>query len=281
MSEQKIVLITGATAGIGLHTALQLSEKNFKVVLTARSKDKAEQAIRFIKNMVPQADLDYFIVDLSSQAQIRQFATSFKQKYASLNVLINNAGAVFSAQEFSEDQIEMQWATNHLAPFLLTHLLLDLLEKSAPSRVINVSSDSHYKGKINFEDLYHSNNYFAMTAYRQTKLANVLFTYEAAQRWKDKGITFNALHPGMVSTSIGQTNSTGIVKLAWSLARLFAISVEKGAETSTYLAASSEVENVTAHYFYKKKAKKSSALSYDKNLATQLWELSEKQCGIV
>lgn len=280
MNEKKIILITGATAGIGLHTALQLATKKFKVIITARSHDKAKGAINFIKKDVPEADLDYFVADLSSQSEVHRLANEFKQKYQHLDVLINNAGAVFSSQIFSADKIEMQWATNHLASFLLTHLFIDVLEKSNSARVINVSSDSHYKGKINFEDLYYNKNYFAMTAYRQTKLANVLFTYEAAQRWKNKGITFNALHPGMVDTSIGETNSRGIVKLAWSLARLFAISVEKGAETSTYLASAPEVENITAQYFYKNKAKKSSSLSYDKKLAQKLWLLSEKQCGI-
>jgi len=277
---KKICLITGATAGIGKETARQLAAKNIHVVITARSKEKAEATVQEIKSQYPDASLDYLLCDLSSQKSVRKLAQEFIDTYDRLDILINNAGAVFSELQYSEDNIEMQFACNHLAPFLLTNLLLDLLKQSAPSRIINVSSDSHYRGKINFDDLYFTKKYFALTAYEQSKLANVLFTYELDRKLEDTDVTVNALHPGMVDTSIGNTNSNGIVSLGWSFMRLFSIPIEKGAATSVYLATAEEVKNVSGKYFYKCKTKKSSRASYDKEAALKLWNVSKQLTGL-
>jgi NAD(P)-dependent dehydrogenase (short-subunit alcohol dehydrogenase family) len=277
---KKICLITGATAGIGKETAKQLAAKNIHVVITARSKNKAEDTISDIKRTVTGASLDYLLCDLSSQKSVRQLAEEFQSSYDRLDILINNAGAVYSDLHYSKDGIEMQFAVNHLAHFLLTNLLLGVLKKSAPSRIINVSSDSHYRGKINFDDLYHTKRYWVMTVYEQSKLANVLFTYELDRMLEDTGVTVNALHPGMVDTTIGNTHAKGIASLGWSVMRLFAITVEKGAATTVYLATSDEVKNVSGKYFAKGKPKKSSRASYDKETALMLWNVSKELTGL-
>lgn len=280
ISEKKICLITGATAGIGLETAKGIAEKNIHVVIVGRNKEKCEAAIAYIKEKNKNVSLDYLLCDLSSQKSVRQLAKDFLDTYNRLDILINNAGAVYSELQYSEDNIEMQFAVNHLAPFLLTNLLLDILKQSTPSRIINVSSRSHYRGKINFDDLYHKEKYWAMTAYEQSKLANVLFTYELDRMLEGTGVTANTLHPGVVDTTIGNTNSKGIVSFAWRIIRLFGITTEQGAATSIYLATSEEVKEVSGKYFDKCKVKKSSKASYDREMALKLWQFSEKLTGL-
>jgi NAD(P)-dependent dehydrogenase (short-subunit alcohol dehydrogenase family) len=278
--DKKICLITGATAGIGKETARQLAARNIHVVFTARNKQKASDTINEIKSSVEGASLDYLLCDLSSQKSIRNMADEFRSSYNRLDILINNAGAVYGELQYSEDGIEMQWAVNHLAPFLLTNLLLDMLKASAPSRIINVSSDSHYRGNINFDDLYHKQKYRPLQVYAQSKLANVLFTYELTRLLEDSEVTSNALHPGLVDTSIGNTHTKGIMSLAWSIVRLFAIPVEKGAATSVYLATSEEVKNISGKYFAQCKPKKSSRASYDRETALKLWNISRELTGL-
>lgn len=277
---QKICLITGATAGIGRETARQLAAKNIHVVLVARTREKAEDTLRHIKNSVPNASLDYLLCDLSSQASVRRLAEEFQQSYSRLDILINNAAAVYSELYYSEDGIEMQFAINHMAPFLLTNLLLDCLKKSAPSRIINVSSDSHYQGRINFDDLYHMRNYRALAVYAQSKLANVLFTYELDRLLEDTGVTVNALHPGLVDTTIGSSHTNRWIRLGWNFMRLFAVSVGEGAATSIYLATADEVKNISGKYFVKCKPRKSSRASYDRETALRLWNVSKELSGL-
>jgi NAD(P)-dependent dehydrogenase (short-subunit alcohol dehydrogenase family) len=277
---KKICLITGATAGLGKEAAKSIAAKGIHVVITARTDEKGKHTVQDIKNQVPGASLDYLICDHSSQKSVRKMAQEFLDSYDRLDILINNVGAVFSELQYSEDGIEMQFATNHLASFLLTNLLLDLLKHSAPSRIINVSSDSHYKGKINFEDLYFTKKYWAMAAYEQSKLANVLFTFELDRMLEDTGVTVNAMHPGMVNTTIGNTNSKGIVSFGWSVMRLFAIPLEKGIETYIYLATSDEVKDISGKYFMKCKQKKSSKASFDKESALKLWQISKQLTGL-
>lgn len=279
-SEKKICLITGATAGIGLETAKGIAEKNIHVIIVGRSKEKCEAAIQYIKEKNNNASLDYLLCDLSSQKSVRNLAKDFLETYNRLDILVNNAGAVYSELQYSEEGVEMQFAINHLAPFLLTNLLLDILKKSAPSRIINVSSRSHYRGKINFDDLYHTEKYWAMTVYEQSKLANVLFTYELDRMLEGTGVTANTLHPGVVDTTIGNTNSKGIVSFAWRIIRLFGITTEQGATTSIYLATSEEVKEVSGKYFDKCKPKKSSKASYDREMALKLWQVSETLTGL-
>jgi NAD(P)-dependent dehydrogenase (short-subunit alcohol dehydrogenase family) len=213
------------------------------------------------------------LADLSSQEQIRRLADDFKAAYPRLDVLINNAGVFRSERITTADGIEMTFAVNHLAYFLLTNLLLDVLKASAPSRIVNVSSGAQSNGTIDFDDLQGEKGYKGTKAYSQSKLANVLFTYELARRLEGTGVTANCLHPGAVRTNFG-SGSSGVFGFMVRALRPFIISPEKGAETSIYLASSPEVEGVSGRYFVKKAEARSSDVSYDERLARRLWKVS-------
>ncbi|MDX2001945.1 MAG: SDR family oxidoreductase [Chitinophagales bacterium] len=273
--KNKICLITGGNAGIGKATAVGLAKQGAQVVIVSRSEEKAQQAVKDIIAQSNNQQVDYLIADLASQQSIRQLAAEFKSKYSQLHVLVNNAGAFFSEYGLTEDGIERQWAVNHLAPFLLTNLLLDVLKASAPARIVNVSSRAHYRGKIDFEDLNGTKNYDGFfKAYSQSKLANVLFTAELDRRLKGTGVTANSLHPGVVSTEIAQKNSSGWAYWGWTFLRPFMVSTEQGAATSVFLASSPKVEGVSGKYFEKSKEKKPGKLAQDAALAKRLWEVS-------
>ena len=276
---QKVILVTGATAGIGNQTAKELAKWNSTVVIVSRDSRKGEETVKEIQAYSGNNNVSYLTADLSSQKEIRQLANRFREKYNSLDVLVNNAGIFCTDLKYSADGIELQFATNHLSYFLLTNLLIDLLKKSSPSRIVNVSSEAHYRGTINFEDLNLANNYDGFKAYRQSKLGNVLFTYELAERLKGTGVTVNCLHPGGVNTKLGDAHTSGWVFWAWRLAKPFFISVKKGAATSIYLASSQEVEGVTGKYFDLCKPRKSADLSYDKSLMKKLWKMSDEMVG--
>ena len=203
-----------------------------------------------------------------------------KAKYDRIDVLINNAAAVYHKYGITEEGIERQFAVNHLGPFYLTSLLLNRIKKSGNGRIITVSSHSHYKATLDFDDIFMKNKYGGNQMYKRTKLCNVLFTYELARRLKQTWITVNCLHPGMVQTAIGGKHAGWFIKLAWWLIKLLkgAITVEYGAATSIFLAQSQEVKNITGKYFYRCKPKDSDPLSYDEDLAKKLWELSSKLC---
>jgi NAD(P)-dependent dehydrogenase (short-subunit alcohol dehydrogenase family) len=218
---------------------------------------------------------------LSSQQSIRQLAEAVKAKLPVLDVLINNAGGVFPVFMKSEDGLEMTIATNHFAYFLLTNLLLDTIKKSDYARIVSVSSNSHYKGKIDFESFTADKGYFIMKAYEQSKLANVLFTQELAERLQDSHVTVNALHPGFVKTDIGTKGTQWYASWIWTMmARIGAISVEEGAKTSIYLASSDEVKTVSGKYFDKCKTREPNPLAGDKALQKKLWAESERWCGM-
>jgi NAD(P)-dependent dehydrogenase (short-subunit alcohol dehydrogenase family) len=209
------------------------------------------------------------------QKEIRKLADDFKSKFKRLDILVNNAGAVFNKRFETVDGLEMTFALNHLSYFLLTNLLLDTIKASVPSRIINVSSDAHKGAKINFDDLQGKTKYGTMRAYGQSKLANILFTYELARKLEGSGVTSNVLHPGFVASSFG-SNMTGVFRLVLRFLHLFALSPEKGAETSIYLATSPNVANTTGKYFVKKKEVRTSAESYDEKVAEKLWKVSEE-----
>jgi NAD(P)-dependent dehydrogenase (short-subunit alcohol dehydrogenase family) len=212
---------------------------------------------------------------LSSQEQIERLAEEAKKRYERLNVLINNAGALFLHRRESVDGIEMTWALNHLGYFLLTNLLLDLIQRSAPARIVNVSSRAHERARIDFDDLQGRRTYSGMRAYGQSKLANLLFTHELARRLEGTGVTVNALHPGFVATNFGADDNGFFLRLILRLLqRARAISAEEGAQTSIYLASSPEVEGVTGKYFFRKRPQPSSPASYDEETARRLWEVS-------
>lgn len=275
--QNKTILITGATAGIGLETAKTLAKRGANIYIVARNADKAKKAIEEIKAFSRNNNIDFFVADLSSQTEVRRLAAEIKNKIAKLDVLINNAGATFQYLTYSVDNIEMTFATNHLSYFLLTNLLLDLMKSSAPSRIINIASGSHYKGRIDFNDLYMKQSYQGLKAYERSKLCNVLYTLELAERLKGTGITVNALHPGRVKTDIGGKNSGLLFKFGWAIFKLISgIPVEKGAETSIYLATSDEVKNISGKYFDECKIKEHSKYSQTEGLKEKLWEVSEE-----
>jgi NAD(P)-dependent dehydrogenase (short-subunit alcohol dehydrogenase family) len=279
--QNKNILITGATAGIGLETAKQLAKKGANIYIVGRSKDKSETAVGEIKKYSGNANVFCFVADLSSQTSIRTLGKEINGNINTLDVLINNAGAVFQERQFSTDNIELTFATNHLNYFLLTHLLLDLLKQAPSARIVNVASDSHYKGRIDFDDLYMKSNYVGLKAYERAKLCNVLFTIELAERLKSTGITVNALHPGRVKTDIGSKNSGFLYKLGWAYFKAFsAISIEDGAKTSIYLASSDEVKGVSGKYFATCKEKEPSRYSKTEGLKEKLWAISAELTGL-
>lgn len=279
--QNKNILITGGTSGIGFETAKVLAAKGANIFIVGRSKTKAEEAVQQITAATGNTNVKYFLADFSSQKSIRALAEEIKKNLDHLDVLINNAGAVFPEFQLSEDGLEMTIATNHFAYFLLTNLLLPLINKSEAGRIVNVASGSHYQGKINFESFTKNNGYFVLTAYGQSKLANVLFTQELADRLKYTNVTVNSLHPGMVKTNIGNKKMPWFSSAVWSfITNLAAISVEAGAKTSVYLASSDEVKNITGKYFDKCKVKEPAKITRDKALQKKLWEVSEQLCPL-
>src|SRR5256886_4444327 len=241
----KICMVTGANSGIGKATALELAQMGATVVMVCRDRARGEEARSEITTKSRNNAVDLLQADLSSQQSIRQLVEHFKQRYTHLHVLINNAGAAFTGRRETVDGLEMTFAVNYLAPFLLTHLLLDLLTASAPARIVNVSSDSHRSGSIQLDDLQAEKLYRPMRTYPQAKLAVVLFTYELARRLQGTGVTANCLHPGFVATNFAQSDGEPAVRPLVKLIGSFGTSPEKGAKTSIYLASSPEVEGVT------------------------------------
>lgn len=271
----KTVLISGATNGIGKVAAVELAKLGAQVVIIGRNPVKTTDTLREIQSASGNKDVHALTADLSSMAEVRRVASEFKHQFSRLDVLLNNAGGVFTSREETVDGYEMTFALNHLSYFLLTNLLLDTLKASAPSRIVNVSSDAHQMGALDLDNLQKG----GFSAYSQSKLMNVMFTYELARRLEGTGVTANALHPGFVSTGFGR-NNTGLMKLAISVATLFALKPADGAKTSIYLASSPEVANVTGKYFDKSKPRKSSAASYDEAAQKRLWTISEQLTGI-
>jgi NAD(P)-dependent dehydrogenase (short-subunit alcohol dehydrogenase family) len=274
----KTCLITGATSGIGRDTALGLARRGAHVAIVGRDADRTRATADWIRREAGTGQVAFLLADLSSQDEVRRVAREFKGEYSRLDVLVNNAGAIFTHRETTVDGFERTWALNHLAYFLFTHELLDLLRASAPARVINVASTMHRSGIIDFDDLQGGKSYGGIRAYSQSKLANVLFTYALARRLAGSGVTANCLHPGGVATGLAQ-NTPGALKLLMNLARPFLITAEQGAATSIYLASSPDVEGVSGEYFAKCRPARSSGASHDEALQERLWALSLKQTG--
>lgn len=271
--EGKICIITGANSGIGKATAIGLAKMNATIVMMCRSKERGEEAQKEVIELTGNKKVDLLLCDLSSLESIRKFVSEFKSKYQKLHILINNAGVMLSKRGISVDGFEMNFAVNHLAPFLLTNLLLDALKKSAPSRIINVSSAAHRMAKMNFDDLQsEKRKYRLMKIYGASKLALMLFSYELSRKLEGTSVTINTLHPGLVNTNLGQDQSS----FSKGFAKLFFKKPEKGAETSIYLASSQEVDGITGKYFAKKQQKQSSEESYNEDYAKRLWELSKE-----
>jgi len=273
--KDKVVMITGANSGIGKAASLALAKMGANVVMVSRNKEKGEAAKSEIIRESQNNSVDLLVADLSSLESVRRLATEFQKKYSKLHVLINNAGLFNRRRNVTTDGFENTFATNYLAPFLLTNLQLPTLKASAPSRIINVSSVGHYNGHINFEDLNLEKEYGGWKAYGQSKLALVLFTHELAKKLDGTGVTVNAVHPGTVATNIW-TRPFGPVGFITALPKLFMASPERGAETIVYLASADDANGLNGEYLEKLKVKKSSDESYDEEIAQRLWDVSTK-----
>ncbi len=278
MMKNKMVLITGATSGIGRIAVKELAKMGAKLILVVRNEQKVIKLKNEIQSETDNTSIDYFICDLSVQEEVYRVAADIKNKYDKIDVLINNAGLIVNDRILTPDGIEYTFALNHLGYFLLTGLLLESLNNASPSRIINVSSEAHKVGKINYDDLTGEKKYKPMVAYCQSKLANILFTKGLAKKIEGSGITVNTLHPGSVKSSFG-SDLTGLLGFLMKLSRPFLISPEKGAQTLIYLASSPEVEGITGKYFVKKRIKNSSRLSNDETVANKLWKVSEELTG--
>jgi NAD(P)-dependent dehydrogenase (short-subunit alcohol dehydrogenase family) len=271
----KVVLVTGANSGIGRAASLALAKMGATVVMVARNKERGEAARSEIIRESQNSSVDLLLADLSSLESVRQLATEFQRKYSKLHVLINNAGLFNQRRHVTMDGYEDTFATNYLAPFLLTNLQLDVLKASAPSRIINVSSVGHYNGHINFDDLNLEKDYGGWKAYGQSKLALVLFTHELAKKLQGTGVTVNAVHPGTVATNIWN-RPLGPVGFIMALPKLFMTTPKQGAETIVYLASSPDAKDLNGEYLEKLKVKKSSDESYNEEIAQRLWDVSAK-----
>ena len=275
----KTCLITGGTGGIGKETAVGLARMGATVIIVSRDRARGEAAVEDIRARSGNERVDMLLADLASLEQVRHLATTFKERYSALHVLINNAGAIFSPRAETPDGFEMTFAVNHLSHFLLTHLLLDHLKASAPSRIVNVASGAHFGGRIHFDDPMLTRKYRPFVAYQQSKLANVLFTYELARRLEGTGVTANSLHPGVVATGFGRNTGwffRNLVKVGGFLLS----SPEDGARTSIHVASSPTLERISGKYFDHCREKRSSRASYDEEVARRLWEVSETMVGI-
>ena len=269
----KICLVTGATNGIGKATAQALAQMGATVVIVGRNASKTAQLVAEIRAASGNKNVDSLLADLSSQQEVRRLAGEFKSKYSHLDVLLNNAGAVFMQRQLSVDGIEMTFALNHLAYFLLTNLLLDTLKASASARIINVSSNAHISGKIEFDNLQGEREY-SPRVYENSKLANILFTMELSRRLEGTGVTVNALHPGFTATGFAKNNGKIIATLVSLFAPLVARSPAKGAETSIHLASSPSVEGIMGKYFYNSQVIPPAPQATDMVVARKLWDFS-------
>lgn len=271
----KTILVTGATSGIGLEASVQLAVQGHRVVMVGRDEAKARACVEQVKQRSSSNTVEFLLCDFASQASIRALAEAYRAKYDRLDVLVNNAGTVFNAYGKTADGIEQTFAVNHLGYFLLTNLLLDLVVKSAPSRIVVVASTVHYRGTMDLDDLgFEKDGYFIMKAYGRSKLGNVMMTRSLAKRLEGKGVTVNALHPGGVATNIYSGAPAWSRPIIALMKPLLFITPEQGAQTITYLATSPEVDGKTGLYFEKNKPKPCAKLATDDALAEKLWTKS-------
>jgi NAD(P)-dependent dehydrogenase (short-subunit alcohol dehydrogenase family) len=277
--EGKVCLVTGATSGIGQVSATALARDGARTIVVSRNPQKCERTVKRIQEETGNRQVSYYVADLASQDEIGSLVRRFEKDHDRLDVLVNNAGGFFLGRQESPDGIEMTWALDHLNYFLLTNLLLDIIQSSSPARIINVASGAHRRGSLHFDDLQGEKGYEGWGAYAQAKLANVMFTYALARRLEGTGVTVNAMHPGFTATGFAKNNGP-LARLAMSIARLFARSARKGAETVIYLAASPMVEEVSGKYFVDKKAVKSAPISYDSEAQEKLWRISEEMTNL-
>jgi len=276
----RTVLVTGGTSGIGKATALGLAAVGARVAITGRDPQRVRAAGRDIRD-AHRGDVFTFVADLSSQSEVRRLADEVQHALPRVDVLVNNVGGYWNTRQVTVDGLEHTFALNHLAPFLLTNLLLERLKLSACARVVMVASNAQALGRIDFDDLQGEYSYSGARAYNQSKLANVLFTYELARRLRNTGITANALHPGVVNTSFGAGDPARVQRWLVPILRPLMKSPARGAATSIHLASAPEIERVTGRFFANSKVKPSSARSYEEATAARLWQVSSHLVGHV
>jgi retinol dehydrogenase 14 len=274
----KTVLITGGTGGIGRAAAIGLASMGARVGITGRHRARAERAAIAIADESGNPAVDVFVADMSSQTEVRRLADAVLAAYPRLDVLLNNVGGFWANRHLTADGLEHTFALNHLAPFLLTSLLLERLKASAPARIVTVSSAAQSMGRIDFDDLMGETKYSGQRAYNQSKLANVMFTYELSKRLDGSGVTVAALHPGMTDTAFSAEDPA--LGLVVRILRPFMQSPGQGADTAVYLASSPEVEGLSGGYFAKRKPKGSHASSYDRATTARLWQVSADLVGL-
>ncbi len=266
--DSKTILITGSTDGIGRQTALELAHSGHKVIIHGRNPERVKTVFNEIQKATGNDGLDYVVADLSSHEEVRKMAETIKSKFSVLDVLINNAGVFRSNRELSKDEFEMTFAVNHLAHFLLTNLLLDTIKKADNGRIVTVSSMAH-SSDIDFDNLQGEKFFDGYTAYAYSKLCNILFTFHLAEKLTGSNVTANCLHPGVISTKL--------LHAGWGMG---GGSLKQGAETSVYLATSSDVGNVTGKYFVSKRPANPAAISYDSEVRKRLWDISLNMTGL-
>ena len=274
----KRVVLTGGTNGIGLAAAIELARRGADLTLVARNQARAAEAIRQIKAVTPGNSPDVVLADLASQSSIRRLATELLARYPRIQVLVNNAGAIYTRRQVTADGVELTWAVNHLAPFLLTTLLLDRLKASQPARIVTTSSDAHEGARIPFDDL-NAERSWGRTGFRrygETKLANILFTAELARRLEGTGVTANAFHPGFVATGFNRNNGV-LMRLGMAISRPFARSPKKGAESLVWLVDAEEAGQLNGAYVFDRRVIQPSLAAQNRDTARQLWQVSEEQ----
>lgn len=274
----KVILVTGANSGIGKATATGLAHMGATVVMVSRTEKRGTKAQRDVVKQTGNESVDLIVADLSTTAGIHGLADAFRARRNRLDVLINNAAVLTSSRRLTPEGFEMQFFVNHLAYFLLTGLLLDTLRASAPSRIINVTSTAHSSGTIDFDNLQGESGYQGYQAYANSKLANMVFTYELARRLEGTGVAANCVHPGIIHTNLLR-NYSGVLHFLFNAFQMFFKKPDEGAETPVYLASSPEVEGVTGKYFKYKNTLGSSEESYDRDVQRRLWEVSEEMTG--
>ena len=276
----KTVVITGATSGLGLVASGRLAGLGARLVLVARNRAKAEAMLRQLRDKTPSLEAEILIADLSRRDEVRRLAAELPRAAPRIDVLINNAGAIFTRRETTADGLERTFALNHMAYFLLTVLLLDRLRENAPARIVNVASEAHRNATLDLGDLQTAEGYSGWLAYRRSKLANILFTRELARRLKGSCVTSNCLHPGFVATAFGDNNG-GPFRFALAIAKRFmAIAPEQGGETLVYAASAPEIAGASGIYFDKNRPRDPAAAAQDDSAAGLLWRASERLAGL-
>jgi NAD(P)-dependent dehydrogenase (short-subunit alcohol dehydrogenase family) len=276
--DERTVLVTGGSGGIGRATALGLAAMGAHLAITGRDPARTEEAAREIRTAGGRR-VDVFVADLSSQVQVRRFADEVLHRLPRIDVLVNNVGGYWNTRHVTADGLEHTFALNHLAPYLLTTLLLDRLKDSGPARVVTVSSNAQALGRIDFDDLQGQRSYSGARAYNQSKLANVMFTYELARRLRGTPVTANALHPGVVSTAFGADDPGRVQRMLVPFVRPFMKSPAQGAATSIHLASAAGLDRVTGRFFAGSRPRRSARRSYDETAAARLWQISADLTG--